>query len=124
MGAAHSVSGRFRMAVGLALLVGMWCGCVSEQVRSDRGLRTTLTTTRVGNRVIIAWESQPEVYYTVVFAPAGQGGGVWRPLRGCVRLPGTGRMIVVTNYVPQGVEYRYRLIVEPATGVRTGRGKP
>ncbi|HIE11367.1 MAG TPA: hypothetical protein EYP62_07100 [Kiritimatiellae bacterium] len=113
---ARPASGQHRAAALSGLLVFLWCGCVSEQIVSDRAVRTTLTTTRVGNRVVIAWESRPEVYYTVVFAPARSPGGVWRPLRGCVRLPGTGGMIVVTNYVPQGMEYRYRLIVEPRGG--------
>ncbi|HDL77350.1 MAG TPA: hypothetical protein ENG36_01110 [Lentisphaerae bacterium] len=110
--------GRARCSFPGKILAGMvllgLTACVTRQVTSDRTLRTTLTTTRVGNRVILAWESRPDTYYTVVYTSAGRGPAPWRPLPGCVRLRGTGGMIVITNYVSAGVERRYRLVVEPA----------
>lgn len=103
----------FHFALGLVVGV-LISACVSQQVISDRGVRTTLTTTRVGNREIIAWESEPGVYYTVVYATEGSSAGSWRPLPGCVRIQGTGEMIVITNFVRSDMERRYRLIVEPS----------
>lgn len=92
-------------------------GCVTTVVEDARKPAAEITwiTTQTGDETTLHWESDPAIFYTVLYADRKDAGAEWKPLPGYVRMKGTGQEITVTDTVPPGEKRHYRVYPEPLT---------
>ena len=101
-------------SVGLLLAGLLQAGCVSgtSSVRQPEKGSTTLMVSRSEEKATLKWKSDPGYLYTVMVAPRRKTGVQWRAHPEFIRVPGTGRMIVLQDRVPHGQSRHYRLHIE------------
>lgn len=102
----------FFITLFTALLMSV--GCVStETVKKPVGGSVPLVITKSGDMANMQWESKRGYYYTVMYASSRSSRSVWKPLPRCIRIPGTGAHISVTDHFRVGETRHYRLHIEP-----------
>lgn len=107
------------LPIGFVLLVLISAGCATRRVViDDKPLNETrLFVTRAGEKVTLAWDSDPDFSYTVLFNHTRSAKSPWKVLPGFDVIRGTGRRLTYTDTVPSNTERYYRLQAFPAVSL-------
>lgn len=99
---------------GLSLVTG----CATQRVELDEKpfSDARLFVTRAGSDVTLAWDTRPDLAYTVLYNHTRSAKSPWKILKGLDRIRGTGRRVTYHDEVPVNAQRYYRLHAYPAVG--------
>jgi hypothetical protein len=95
----------------LLAAAAMGVGCVTEEIAPEdvAVASSSLFVTRSGSDVQLSWQSDADVYYTVMASDRRDGRARWQPLPGATQVRGTGGTMNFADRVPVGRHRYYRL---------------
>jgi len=95
------------LVIGVAL--SALSGCVRVESAPDAAPRTRLLVTRDSTGVNLQWESEPGKGYTVYFFDSRLPNAKWEELQGATAIPGTGRLLRISDPAPGARFRKYRI---------------
>lgn len=106
------------LCAAIAMTALLSVGCATERVVIDKPLNETrLFVTRAGGNVVLAWDSAPDMAYTIYYNYTRSAKAQWKILPGFDHIRGTGRRLEYTDTVPVDQERYYRLQAVPAVSL-------
>jgi len=103
----------------LSVMFVLCTGCATQRViLDDKPLNETrLFVTRAGEQVTLAWDSDPDYSYSILYNHTRSAKSPWKVLPGFDMIRGTGRQLNYTDQVPLNTQRFYRLQTFPAVSL-------